>query len=522
MGARPSSFKQSRAAVAAPQVDVTPARKWSAQQQAIFTWFEKGYITGEGTRNLLVRARAGTGKTTTIIEGINRAPEQDIMLCAFAKKIADELNNRLKNPHATASTMHSIGYKAVRQAWGYIKIDEVARRNYLTDQVTKKDDPRQIKNLIGHLHVKAREVIGKVKGVTVNDIVQLAIRFDLTPDDEWVDWPVEAVAERALLAMQFAANETKPPRHIGIDYADQIFLPLVKGWLTARHDLVVVDEAQDFNPPNLEMAKRICRPGGRICIVGDNKQAIFAFRGADSKSLDHLKKELNAVELPLTVTYRCCKNIVDYVKRYLVPDFEAGPDNPVGVILEEFTDTIYENAKPADFILSRTNAPLVSHTLAFLRRGIRARMQGRDVGRDLAAIIEHKLKCNSHTPVPEMLDKLQAYVSRTSTNLASYGRQDKIQMLQDKAETIEALSEDHETVGDVLQACNYLFEDGKREDTVILSTVHKAKGLETDTVFVLKDTLYRRGRSEEEEHIEYVAVTRGKTTLRWISDAWER
>src|SRR3990172_3993029 len=60
-------------------------RTWSNQQLAIFDWFRNG------TGHLVVRARAGTGKTTTILEGLNHAQESKAVLVAFNKKIATEL-----------------------------------------------------------------------------------------------------------------------------------------------------------------------------------------------------------------------------------------------------------------------------------------------------------------------------------------------------------------------------------------------------------------------------------------------
>ena len=76
MGARPSTFT-------AEVVSVVPARQWAEQQQAIFNWFECPAEYDTGYDNLIVRARAGTGKTTTILEGVERSPEQRIVLCAF-------------------------------------------------------------------------------------------------------------------------------------------------------------------------------------------------------------------------------------------------------------------------------------------------------------------------------------------------------------------------------------------------------------------------------------------------------
>ena len=68
--------------------------------------------------------------------------------------------------------------------------------------------------------------------------------------------------------------------------------------------MVVVDEAQDMTSAQLEIAVGACKRGGRVVIVGDDRQAIYGFRGADSGGLDRLKKLLKAKELGLTTTYR--------------------------------------------------------------------------------------------------------------------------------------------------------------------------------------------------------------------------
>src|SRR6188768_634789 len=93
------------------------AHTWSEQQEAIFDWF------ANGTGHLTVVARAGTGKTTTIIEGINRAPESRILLAAFNKRIAEELTARITNPNAEAKTLHALGYMCVRRWWERINVD---------------------------------------------------------------------------------------------------------------------------------------------------------------------------------------------------------------------------------------------------------------------------------------------------------------------------------------------------------------------------------------------------------------
>lgn len=73
--------------------------RWSDQQESIFEWFQSG------RGNLVVRARAGTGKTTTIIEGIKRARERNILLAAFNKSI--ELAAKLGSA-GRAKTLHGL------------------------------------------------------------------------------------------------------------------------------------------------------------------------------------------------------------------------------------------------------------------------------------------------------------------------------------------------------------------------------------------------------------------------------
>lgn len=63
---------------------------WSAQQEAIFTWFKTNELTPRsngGAQHLIVRARVGTGKSTTIREGVKQAPERFILIGAFSKDI---------------------------------------------------------------------------------------------------------------------------------------------------------------------------------------------------------------------------------------------------------------------------------------------------------------------------------------------------------------------------------------------------------------------------------------------------
>lgn len=526
MGARPSSFKADTATVIEKVESVDAGRQWSSQQQVIFDWFQhpapltakifEHQIERERpareARNLVVRARAGTGKTTTIIEGVNRAPEDFILVCAFNKRIAEELSTRITNPSCEAKTLHSLGFTAVRRQWSRIGVSKgTTRADFLTDQVSK-DAPKQIRKLVSLLHTKVRDMGIEL---TYDAVLQAALFFDLVPDEGWGQYDLPYVVHAAISAVEYASSH-EPKLDIGIDFADMIFLPLAWKLLTPDYQLVVVDEAQDMTLAQLTMAQRVC--DGRICVVGDDKQAIYGFRGADSGSLDRLKTELQAAELPLTTTYRCAQSIVRKAQG-LVPDIQAGVGNPEGVVDVLGHPGMLQQALPGQFILSRINAPLVSITLALIRSKKKARMAGRDIGAGIKALLQKLCKYNDRLSVDQMLELLDKWESKSVTRFANYGQLDLIDRCRDQADTIRALTEDSDAanVGALIQTLEWLFEDGSTTDTIVCSSVHKAKGLEADRVYVLMESLYRRGSTPEEDNIFYVAITRAKNHLTFVS-----
>lgn len=375
-------------------------RIWSDQQSRVFDWF------ATGTGNLIVRARAGTGKTTTIIEAINHAPEDRIILCAFNKRIAVELANRMGNPAAEAKTLHAIGLQAVTSYWGRGRIaDRSDRADALTDTVCGQRVPLAVKRLVSTLHTKAREIAPLATDVA--HLIDLAEAFECEPDREWEDagFTTERVCGYALEAMDLAA--ASKPEKTGIDFADMIYLPIRNKWLRPQYGLVVVDEAQDMTAAQLMMARGIC--AGRIAIVGDDRQAIYAFRGADSESLDRLKVELNATELGLNTTYRCGRSIVAHAARIVLDFFSAKEAHEGEVRHLSSVNAMVAEAGPGDFILSRKNAPLAGVAMACVRAHKRVVISGRDIGAGLIALVDKLTKGNAGRSVPLFLQKLESW-----------------------------------------------------------------------------------------------------------------
>lgn len=482
----------------------TTNKTWSPQQLAIFEAF-KG-----GRGNVVVRARAGTGKTTTILEGISFAPEEKILLAAFNKKIAEELKFKLKNPKAEAKTLHSIGFGFILRNWSGVQLDN-DRSKRLAIRAAGPGAPDDMIRLIQLLAAKGKNIC---PFPTIDKMVDVAYQFDLDPDESWEEdgWNVQRVATAAMEAMSFAALKDGT-----IDFDDMIFIPIRNKWIRGRYDLVVIDEAQDMNASQIELARGVCKPGGRVFVIGDDRQAIYGFRGADSNSLDRLKTELKANELGLTTTYRCPKNVVNYAKK-LVPDYSSAPASPDGEITEIDFNKIHEVADRGNFVLSRKNAPLAKVCLRFLRHGKRAMIEGKEIGAGLKSVIK-KVGGKS---IPDFLARLTKWEERQIVRLKATGKssaENKIELIRDQAETLRSLAEGMAGLRELNIRIDTLFTEtpGGKGDYIICSSVHKAKGLESDVVFVLQDTLYPGGRrSLEEENIEYVAVTRAKSRLVWV------
>ncbi len=497
---------------------------WSAQQQAIFEWFR----LGQG--NLVVRARAGSGKTTTVIEGITCAPEDRILLSAFNKRNATELDRRLTHRGAEARTLHSIGYRFVRDYIGNCAVDSKGKRaKAIAAQVCKGAPVALLKTVVKMAAVlkAVSPTIGSGDEILPEEVAfatGTAEAFDISIDEEWEESGYEELwlSTCAIEMLRFGSTYDDGT----VDFDDMVWLPVRNRWARPRYDLVVIDECQDMNRTQINLAMMSCHKAGRIAVVGDDKQAIYGFRGADSTSIDRLLKALNAKEMGLTTTYRCGKAIVREARR-LVPDFHAYDGNPEGKVERTNIGICLEKAEPGDFILSRTNAPLVSACLKLLRDGKRANIEGKDVGAGLKSIIRKLNKGASRKNFKAFCLRLDNWHTKEIEKARERGEKGlpTLARVSDQYETLCSLMDGLESADEMINRIESLFDDTDENKglKIILSSVHRAKGLEADRVWALEDTFFSRSSSppdwadgKEERNIEYVAVTRAKSLFTWV------
>lgn len=486
----------------------------SPQQAAVFDWVSNG----EG--NLIIEAVAGAGKTTTLIEALSLTAGR-VQFVAFNKKIADEISAKVAKRglagRVKAGTFHSAGFAALRKGAMNIRgfkarIDEKARRQLLIEAT---DTPEHMQNVVFDLFNFARHR-GFGPLVEARDFSNWERLIEHYSLDERIS-ELATREEVARQAYRMLAVATK--RLDAIDFNDMLWLPLALRLPVEQTPWVFVDEAQDTNPVRRALAARMLADRGRAVFVGDPCQAIYGFTGADNGALDLIAEEFKAARLPLTVTYRCPKAVVN-VARMWVSHIEAHETAPEGTAdkvdpVSNWTDALV----PGDAVLCRNTAPLVEMAYKLIAKRKPAHVEGRDIGRGLVALTRKW----AMTDIDAWLDRLEDWSEQQIKRMQDKGQNLAAQSLEDRVATLRLLANDCGTLDDLRAKIESIFADTKPEDAksrITLSTIHKSKGREWERVYWFGRNLYQPSRyaklaweQEQERNLMYVAATRSQDTL---------
>ncbi len=521
----------------------------SHYQVAMFTFLVEqieNYLAKAQTQSMLGKACPGSGKTTTIVSMANLIPTT-LKACflAFNKPIVVELSKRLPK-HVIAKTYNSIGWGITkRYADGIenrqLSFDEFGSTwktsNIMRDLFTKPeisqygDDVRFLVAMAKSLGIvpkgakNAEPVNGlKDEDETWNEI--LAHHNRRLPVDQRPT--VFAMVRKVLLKTL--------EMHFPVDFDDQKYFPVVlrgddgSRLPAPKYDIVIVDEAQDSNAVDLALIKLILKPNGIVIGVGDTHQSIYGFRGADINAMDNFKTEFNAKELPLSISYRCAKKVVQRAS-HVYSSIEAAPDAVEGedLVLDSYKPDIFQGG---DMIVCRNNAPTIKMAFRLIANRIPVFVKGRDIGRGLISLIE-KLKSGT---VADLANDMNLWQAQQLRIIYEDNPDDEaaIQRISDIHATVKIFIEGNSDgrVATLKKDIEEMFsvrtkeadDDGAMKGKVVLSTIHKAKGLEADRVFFLdRFLMFPRwitpGTWQEiqERNLMFVAVTRAKTMIAEIT-----
>jgi hypothetical protein len=356
-------------------------------------------------------------------------------------------------------------------------------------------------------------------------------------------------------AIEEGRKEFLGPEH-RIAFDDMIYLPnVVEGVPIRKYDHVIVDEAQDTSRASLELMMGACHASSQIFFVGDPRQSIYAFAGADFDSIPRIIARLEAEELPLRICYRCGSNIVDIANQLCAEDEKLISAGLHTGKVEVVAGADYiERLKPGRAaVIGRTTKRLVQGCLKVLQTGIKAKVLGKNLGANIAAVVTRVEAMRIGRGVPalssdlsNLLELLSEYKVKETKTLKDSRKNPEMAIaeLEDKVETCRAfftayvgkcydpvlrVPDDprcafNKTAKDFKLYIRGLFsDDDNSKDFVLFMTAHRSKGGEWPDVFIIgsDEFPHPRAKSErqqqQEQNLMYVAVTRAIENLCFVN-----
>ncbi|HBJ2622704.1 UNVERIFIED_ORG: DNA helicase PcrA [Clostridium botulinum] len=595
----------------------------------------EGAITIDG--QLLILAGAGSGKTRVLtyrmahmIEDMGIAP-YNILAITFTNKAAKEMKDRVisligsKAENMWISTFHSTCVRILRR-----EIDKIGYTSNFTIYDTS-DQKVLIKECMKLLNINDKDIsdqeilskIGKAK-----DTMQTAQSFMRQNESNF---------REKKIAEAYEMYQRRLKENNALDFDDLIFKavelfksnPEVLDFYQNKFKYIMVDEYQDTNGAQYELIKLLASKYKNICVVGDDDQCIYQWRGADIQNiLDFEKDYPNAKVIKLEQNYRSKSNILNAANVVIVNNanrkskvlrteqeagdkikiYRAFSDSDEGDFVSKQIAEIKskENKEYKDFaILYRTNAQSRIFEESLRRRGIPYKIVGgtrfydrkeiKDILAYLKAIVNPRddvsLKRIINVPKRSIGDatvsKIQEFANsfeldmwdalmevRTIPTLTPRNA-NNIEVFTNLMEEFMSLSETAPIsilIESILKDTGYLkqleaskeIEDKSRienlkelvsdavdfeknnedkslaaylekvslvqdtdkieeqEDTIVLMTVHSAKGLEFPVVFMVgmengifpgNMSFEKESEMEESRRLCYVGITRAKETL---------
>jgi superfamily I DNA/RNA helicase len=483
----------------------SPPRKkmqWSKHQRKVFD----DVAGGDG--HTIVLAAPGSGKSTTIVESLYYIPENirnegRVLVCAFNSSIVKELETKVPGD-MDVKTFHKVGFQSVRKNWDSVyqigprSVDvksEVADMLAI-EQVGDEDETNGLRKSMVRTMSLAKAELAESPEEIEDVIAAHGLGYKTMNDTDF--------AFNVWEMMQKTRDE---PRILNgksvISFDDMLWLPYVHGWDLDKYDRVFVDEAQDLSAVRTELVLGSMGMGSRLTAVGDQHQAIYEFCGATPSIIDKLGDQLRTKYLPLSVSYRLPKRIVELAKA-VNPDISAAPDAIDGVVNNIEIDDVYSYLRGGVSVLSRTNFPLIKLAFRLVANGVKANIQGKDIGDRFL----WRISVWDPEDVADLKRKIGMWRDHVIEILTE--KRYPVDRILDEAKSLLLFCDGAANLDEVQKRIKTFFSDTPSQ--IKLSTAHKAKGLEWDNVIMLENT-FKFDKGEEEARIWYVAVTRAKKSL---------
>ena len=273
----------------------------------------------------MVIAGAGSGKTRVLTYRIAYMLDQgidpfNILSLTFTNKAAREMTERIGHiiggteaKNITMGTFHSVFSKILR-----FNADRIGFPNNFTIYDTQ-DSKSLIKDIIKEYNLddktyKASNVFGRISAAKNNLISPEA--YALNPEIIQED----KQSRRPEMARIYQAYANRCQKSGAMDFDDLLYFtnvllsnfPEVLHYYQQKFKYILVDEYQDTNYAQYLIVKKLAAAYENICVVGDDAQSIYSFRGANIENILNFRKDYPDFKLyKLEQNYRSSKNIVE-------------------------------------------------------------------------------------------------------------------------------------------------------------------------------------------------------------------
>ena len=500
--------------------------------------------------NLFISARAGTGKTFLLTEIAKYIDTYSVFL-AFNKSIQLEILTKITNPKFKTYTFNGIGYlillKNMEDKHPKVK---VTLDNFKTQKIIQKTIDKYIKRKLSW--DEKTDYVDEISAVwemckctltniedseAMDHLIRVHGFFEhIDEPDNLSNWLQDIKTENYRMAIEEGI----------INFSDQLYITVNKlrdkEWTVPPYLMfynILVDEAQDTNRCQQVLVFFLKRKDARCIFVGDKFQAIYAFSGADAHAYETIKTMHNCKEFLLPINYRCGKKHLTLVnKKWTEIGIEPAPDAIDGTVQNIHINRLFDKVQEGDFILSRKNSDLIAIALKLLKEGKAIYIKDKEiVNKTLKFVKRHSKKTDT---IYELKSQI-AFEQRKNKK--------KQELLEEQFQKGEISADVLESVNfnagylDILECVvalidNYISEKnhGNKVDDfldyipkklntedkngcVVCTSIHQAKGLEADNVFVLNEAkeFFEFARTSEqrqqEKNLSYVALTRAKKNL---------
>lgn len=491
----------------------------SANQEAIYNCFQNE------DKNILINSVAGSGKTTTLM-GIVEKCEYRTLFLAFNKSIQQEISEKIKDEgfsHAKALTLHSLGLMSVRtyykpvinnnKKWDIINIFQKVHKGDLR-RMSYKEKMHLIFSLMDMLDVYRIYMPTTFQGLLDSMMSMNKVVKDEHNKLEFYWNHVKEIYQE----LTFKARGEK----IEIDFLDMIYIPTKHPEIEipVKTYYLLIDECQDLNIVQHRMIDKFLAQGDvkKWVAAGDRNQSIYGFSGSFSHSFEYFENRDNVQSLTLDICYRSSKLIIEQANQvYDVMSPFKEDDGTVDTI------TDCSQIKDSSMIICRNTAPIVSLYFKLVGLGKRVYIKGEDILGPTVKFLRPFIQSSIDVVTKETIAKIKQ-VSEKKTD------SERIQffILSENLENFSTLVSSlglkkSDKVRNLMDKIKEIMNKSKEVGSIEMSTIHKAKGLENDIVYILNEKLIPSPfattpeQIKQENNLKYVARTRAKKELYYLN-----